>query len=128
MKIAWEIDYFQTSGKKTNVVPIHKKDDKQLIKNYRPVSLLPICDKEFESLISNTLFIYFIENNLLSLHQSGFIPSNSYVQQLISIAHNICNAFDCNPSLELRGMFLDISKAPDKVWHDGLINNLNVTA
>ena len=62
--------------------------------------------------------------NLLSPHQSGFIPGDSCVQQLISITHEIYNAFDCNPSLEVRGVFLDISKAFDKVWHDGLIYKL----
>ena len=71
--------------------------------------------KIFERLIFNILFNYFIENNLLSPHQSGFIPSDSCVQQLISITHEIYNAFDCNPSLEVRGAFLDISKAFDKV-------------
>ena len=70
------------------------------------------------------MFNYFIENSLLSPHQSGFIPGDSCVQQLISITHEIYNAFDCNPYLEVRGVFLDISKAFDKVWHDGLIYKL----
>ena len=94
------------------------------MENYRPVSLLPICGKIFDRLIFNSLFNYFIENNLLSPHQSGFIPGDSCVQQLISITHEIYNAFDCNPSLEVRGVFLDISKAFDKVWHDVLIYKL----
>ena len=115
---------FLDQWKKANVVPIHKKSDQQLIENYRPVSLLPICGKIFELLIFNSLFNYFIENNLLSPHQSGFIPGDSCVQQLISITHEIYNAFDCNPSLEVRGVFLDISKAFDKVWYDGLIYKL----
>ena len=86
--------------------------------------MLPICGKIFERLVFNSLFNHFIENNLLSPHQSGFIPGDSCVQQLISITHEIYNAFDCNPSLEVRGVFLDISKAFDKVWHDGLIYKL----
>ena len=115
---------FRDQWKKANVAPIHKKGYKQLLENYRLVSLLPICDKILEHLIFNSLFNYFIENNLLSPHQSGFIPGDSCVQQLISITHEIYNAFDCNPSLEVRGVFLDISKAFDKVWHDGLIYKL----
>ena len=39
----------------------------------------------------------------------------------MSIVHDIYNAFDANPSLEVRGVFLDISKAFDKVWHKGLL-------
>ena len=94
------------------------------MENYRPVSLLPICGKIFDRLIFNSLFNYFIENNLLSPHQSGFIPGDSCVQKLISISHEIYNVLDCNLSLEVRGVFLDISKAFDKVWHDGLIYKL----
>ena len=44
--------------------------------------------------------------------------------QLLSITHEIYTSFDCNPSLEVRGVFLDISKAFDKVWHKGLIYKL----
>ena len=39
----------------------------------------------------------------------------------MSIVHDIYNAFDANPSLEVRGVFLDISKVFDKVWHNGLL-------
>ena len=91
---------FPGQWKKANVVPIHKKGDKQLIKNYRPVSLLPICGV-FELLIFNSLFTYFIKSNLLSPYQSGLVPGDSCVQQLISTTHEIYNALDCNPSLKV---------------------------
>ena len=61
---------------------------------------------------------------MLSIHQSGFRPGDSCVHQLISIVHKIYNAFDANPSLEVRGVFLDISKAFDRVWHKGLLHKL----
>ena len=56
--------------------------------------------------------------------QSGFRPNDSFINQLISITHNIYRAFDANPSLEVRGVFLDLSKAFDKVWHEGLLYKL----
>ena len=62
---------------KKNVVPIHKKDDKQCFKNYRPISLLPIYGKIFEKLVFNEMFKFFIENELISLNQSGFKPGDS---------------------------------------------------
>ena len=110
------------NGKKANVVPVHKKGDKQVLKTYRPVSLLSICGKIFERLIYNNLFEYFIKNNLISQNQSGFKPGDSCLNQLISITHEIYQYFD--DGLEVRGGFFDISKAFDKVWHEGLIYKL----
>ena len=60
--------------KKSNVVPIHKRDSKNLIKSYQPISLLLIFSKVFERLIFNSLFNYFIQNKLFTESQSGFIP------------------------------------------------------
>ena len=96
--------------KKTNIVPVHKKRDKQILKNYRAVvSLLPTCGKSFlERLIYNNLLEYFIDNDLISQNQSGFKQGNSCLNQLMSITHEIYQSFD--EELEVRGVFLDISK------------------
>ena len=110
---------FPSEWKKGNVAPIHKKDDKQNVKNYHPVSLLPICGKIFERLIYNVMYEFLTENDLLSPKQSGFRSGESCINQLLSINHEILNAFD--KGLEVREIFLDISKPFDKVWHDGLI-------
>ena len=101
-----------------------KKGDKQLITNYRPVSLLPICGKVFEKIIFNSLFVHLNNTNLLKSNQSGLRPGDSCVHQLISITHDIYKAFDANPSLAERGVFLDWFKGFDKVWHDGLLYKL----
>ena len=119
-----ENECFPNKKKKANIVPIHKKADKQLIQNYRPVSLLPICGKIFEKLIFSSLFKYLENNNLLNYHQSGFRPDDSCVHQLLSITFDIYKSFDANPSLEVRGIFLDMSKAFEKVWHEGLLFKL----
>ena len=113
---------FPSEWKKGNVVPIHKKDDKQCLKNYRPISLLPICGKIFEKLIFNEMFKFFIENELISPNQSGFKPGDSCINQLLAITHEIYKSFD--DGFEVRGVFLDISKLFDKVWHEGLIFKL----
>ena len=113
---------FPNEWKMGNVVPVHKKSDKQILENYRPVSLLPICGKVFERLIYNSLFEYFIQNDLISPYQSGFKPGNSCTNQLISITHEIYQSF--NDGFEVRGVLLDISKAFDIVWHDDLIYKL----
>ena len=110
--------------KHANVTPIYKKNDKQLIKNYRPISLLPICGKMFEKIIFNNLYHYFNANNLITKNQSGFRPGDSTTNQLLYLVNEIHEAFDNPKSLEVRTVFLDISKAFDKVWHDGLIFKL----
>ena len=50
---------FPKIWKKANVVPVHKKEDKMLVKNYHPISLLPVFGKMFERVICNSLFNYF---------------------------------------------------------------------
>ena len=114
---------FPHEWKKANVVPVHKKGNKQSLENYRPISLLPICSKIFERLIYNEMFTFFTENNLISPNQSGFRPGDSCVNQLLAITHEIYKWFD--EGFEVRGVFLDISKAFDKVWYEGLLLKLN---
>ena len=80
--------------------------------------------KYSKDLIFNSIFEFLEDNSLLNPNQSGFRSSDSCVFQLSSITHEIYTSFDCNPSLEVRGVFLDISKAFDKVWHKGLIYKL----
>ncbi len=115
---------FPDDWKKGNVVPIHKKGDKSIVKNYRPVSLLPIFGKLFEKCIYDTLYSHFQDHNLFSTCQSGFRKGDSCISQLLSITHEIFKGLDANPSLDTRGVFLDISKAFDRVWHDGLLFKL----
>ena len=104
---------FPIDWKKGNIVPIHKKNDKQCVSNYRPVSLLPICGKILERLIFNKMFSFLTENELISQNQSGFKPGDSCVNQLLSITHDIYRSFD--DGFDVRSVFLDISKAFDKV-------------
>ena len=78
----------------------------------------------FEKLIFSYFFKFFEDKNLLSKHQSGFRPGDSCIYQLLAITHDIFSSFDCNPTLETRGVFLDISKGFDRVWHDGLLFKL----
>ena len=110
------------NGKWQNMVPVHKKRDEQILKNYWPVSLFPIHGKIFECLLYNSLFKYLIENNLIFPNQSGFKLGDLCTDQLISITHEIYQSFD--DEFEVRGVFLEISKAFDKVWHNGLIYKL----
>ena len=65
------------------------------------------------------MFSFCIENGLISQNQSGFKPGDSCINQLLSITHEIYKSFD--DGWEVRGVHLDISKAFNKVWHEGLL-------
>ena len=84
--------------------------------------MLPICSKIFERIIYNNTYKYLIDNNYISQNKSGFKSGDSCITQLVSITGDILNSLD--EDLEVRGVFPDISKAFDKVWHDGLIYKL----
>ena len=95
-----------------------------MLKIYRPISLLSIISKIFERVIYTSLFNYFVSNKLFTPLQSGFLPSDSYIAQLLLIIYEIQTSFDSNFPADVRGVFLDISKSFDKVWHKGVLYKL----
>ena len=70
----------------------------------------------------NKIFEYFIEHDLISHNQSAFKRGFSCINQLLSITHELCKSFD--EGYESRGVFLNILKASDKFWHEGLLRKL----
>ena len=113
---------YPNDWKYANVTPVHKKNDKQTVKNYRPISLLPICAKLFEKIVFKNIYNHLISNDILTKNQSGFRPGDSTTNQLLFLVHSIQNSFDHYDSREVRSVFLDISKAFDKFWHMDLIH------
>ena len=94
----------------------------QCLENYRPVSLLPICGKILERLIFNEMLPFLIKNGVISQNHSGVKPGDSCVNQLLSITQEIYKS--CDYGFDVRNVFLDISKAFDKVWYEGIIFEL----
>ena len=92
---------------------MYKRNNKHLLENYRPISLLLIFGKTFEKIFFNKIFHFILEEELLNPDQSGIRPSDSCLNQLLAI--EMFETFGCNPSLEVRSDFLDISKAFEKV-------------
>ena len=90
--------------KLANVTPVHKKNDKQIIKNYRPISLLPLCGKIFEKIIFNALYQHLVENNLITRNQSGFVPLDCTTSQHLYLISDIHECFEDPTSLELRAV------------------------
>ena len=73
-----ETGIFPKQWKRANVTPVFKKKNKQLLINYRPISLLPIFAKVFEKIIFINLYNYLATNNLITKNQSGFRPGDCY--------------------------------------------------
>lgn len=105
----------------------NSQDSRQNKMNYRQSSLLLIFGKIFEKLIFDALYCHLCDINLLTQNQSGFRRGDSRINQLMAITHiyiYIYICFEASPSTETRTIFLDFSKAFDRVWHDGLLYKL----
>jgi len=68
------------------------------------------------------LYAFCTVNNILSSKQSGFRKSDGTVNQLLNLTDNVYKSFE--EKKEVAMVFLDISKAFDRVWHDGLVYKL----
>ena len=105
-KISVKSSYYPDIWSRSNIVSAHKKNDKQLVKNYQLISLLPIFGKMFEKIIFTRMGNVLLEDELLNANKSGFRPSGSCVNQLVAIiTHKIFEVFDRNPSLQVRSVF-----------------------
>ena len=116
--------FYPDIWKRSNIIAVDNKNDKQLVNNCRPISVLPIFGKYFEKIIFDRIYNFLLEEEVFNSNQSGFGSSDSCVNQLLAITHELFEAFDCNPPLEVISVFLDISKAFDKFWHKGLLYQL----
>ena len=108
--------------KQANVTPIYKKGDRSDPNNYRPISLLNTTSKLLEKIVFKHIFNHLRDNHIISQWQSGFMPGCSTITQLLEIYHKFCEAVDNGK--EVRVIFLDISRAFDRVWHAGLLYKL----
>jgi len=117
-----ETQKFPTKWKFSNVVPVHKKSSRNEKANYRPISLLCNISKAMERLVHNKMYDYLTSNSLLTPLNSGFKKHDSATNQLIALHNNICKSLE--QKHDVRVVFLDLSKAFDRVWHKGLIFKL----
>ena len=120
--LSLQIGRFPNSWKLAHVTPLFKKNDKTVIDNYRPVSLLSCTGKLLERAIFKYVFNYLRDHNIITMKQSGFIPGDSTTYQLVHLYHLFTQAIENQK--DIRIVFCDISKAFDKVWHEGLLFKL----
>ena len=78
--------------------------------------------KFLKKIVHKHVFNFFHEHHVITTLQSGFVPGDSTVNQLVDIYNTFCKALD--EGKEVRAIFCDISKAFDRVWHRGLLFKL----
>ena len=105
------------------VTPIYKKDDKKFIKNYRPISVLPVISKVFETVICDQLCEYFSSKNLLCSQQYGFRKNSSTELAALEVIDRLLTQLD--GQLIPINFYLDLSKAFDSLNHNILLNKLS---
>jgi hypothetical protein len=112
--------YFPIQWKLADVIPILKpgKIDTNPA-SYRPISLLPTLSKLTEKIILIRIKTFELNNNIIIDNQFGFRNKHNTVQQITRLVNDITINFNKN---NVTGMILlDIEKAFDRVWLDGLI-------
>ena len=104
------------------VIPLYKSEDKSFVKNYRPVSILPVFSKILEKVFYNRILNYLNKNEILYANQYGFRKGHSTASALLDLYDKISEAIDKKEVAV--GVFLDLSKAFDTVNHNILFEKL----
>ena len=94
------------------IFPIHKKNCKTDVDNYKPISLLSNISKIIEKIVHDQLYLY-LENNIFYKYQFGFTANHSTNHALTEITEQIKNA--CGKGLFTCSIYLDLQKAFDTV-------------
>ena len=121
---AIRLRYVPRNWKRAEIITL-PKPGKTLyeVSSYRPISLLPIISKVFERLIMRRLTNIIENKQLIPAHQFGFRHKHSTIDQVHRITARIENALE--EKKVCSAVFLDVSQAFDKVWHEGLNYKLN---
>lgn len=117
------IGYFPAQWKTAKIILILKPGKPAYeVTSYRPISLLPILSKLFEKLLMKRLMPILHETKIIPEHQFGFRKQHSTIEQVHRVVHYITAAFEAKQYCP--AIFIDVSQAFDKVWHEGLLLKL----
>ena len=118
--LSYNLGEMPLEWKLANVVPVHKKGDKSLVENYRPISLTCLIMKVFEKCVRDELISVCLDRIHSSQH--GFLPGKSCTTQLIPFVDNL--ALSLNNCNRTDVVYFDFAKAFDSVNHDIILHKL----
>ena len=112
--------------RKSIIKPIFKggRKDRRDPSSYRPIALTSCVARTMEKVLNARILEYLQKNSLLYEHQSGFQRNHSTISQLCFLAHQLTTALDGGKNVQ--SVFLDLSKAYDRVSIPGLLSKLSL--
>jgi hypothetical protein len=122
VNLSFQTGIFPDKLKEAVVIPVHKAGKKDILSNYRPISLLPVFSKIIEKLMKKKLMMFLDKVHVISQNQFGFREGKSTEDALHNFLGEISNGL--NSGSKVSGIFLDIKKAFDTVNHKILLTKL----
>ena len=115
---------FPDKWKEAKVIPIFKKGDRSLLKNYRPVSLLSVPGMVLEKIVQDQITRFFEDNKLFGDFQFGFRQHKSTITELITLFESLLEAMQENKEIAL--LMYDLSAAFDTVQVSIILEKLKI--
>ena len=120
--VAYNTEYLLSEWKLANVVPFHKKDDKNKVVNYRPISLTSLVMKVFERILYDELLTRTQEK--IDQRQHGFLKNKSCNSNLLTFTESIARSLYEKIGIDV--IYFNFAKAFDTVSHDLILQKLKV--